>query len=130
MINKFKHNWVAASIKQKSILKASSRFHALENPQARPPARDGPGAAAGPGSGAAGAPGEPLPEAGDADAHAGDTAGVGVHLPGSPSPGLAPFPQARWESGGLPPTPSPGSGSRPAGIWDEAAGVLEGNDAS
>lgn len=124
MINKYKCN------KQKTVSKAFSSFHALGNAQARPPTREGLRGSCGPGSGAAGVPGKLVLGAHNSDAHTGHTAGMRVHLPRSLSLGLAPLPGARWERGVAVPAPSPGSGSRPAGIWDEAAGVLEGNDTS
>lgn len=111
LITKFKYSRVAASIKQKSILKAFSSFQALETP----------GALDGPGPGAGGAQGQAAPGARASGALEEDTAGM--HLPTRPCPG-----PAALRPGLL--TPIPGSGSGPAGIWDEAPGVWEGNDTS
>lgn len=90
----------------------------------------GAGSSRGAWAGAAGAPAELVPGARNPDAHTGDTAGTGVHLPRSPSPGLALSPGAWWESRGPAPDPQPQEWLQACGDRDEAAGVLGGNDAS
>lgn len=114
--NKCQCNWAAASMRQKSILKASYRFHTRGCPQARPPASEGRGAAAGPGLGRQGLRPSWCREPATRMLTRGTRLGRActcreARLPAWPCPlGHG------GKAGGRHPTPSPKSGSRPAGI--------------